>query len=152
MEAEHLSRLTRRYPVANRFGPRWALGVGAASGFAAAIVAIRVLMLLGDRDVTGQSVYLGPGSPSVRIVYKMNGGGVRGKVESGANATVALVPQNSLNDAAADYGWLYHCDQDGTFALTNLRPGTYFAWALNVSPVNLPAIEVLRGCLRTAFR
>jgi MFS family permease len=29
--------------VANRFGPRWALGVGAASGFAAAIVAIQVL-------------------------------------------------------------------------------------------------------------
>jgi MFS family permease len=29
--------------VANRFGPRWALGVGAASGFAAAMVAVRVL-------------------------------------------------------------------------------------------------------------
>ena len=29
--------------VANRFGPRWALGVGAASGFAAALVALRVL-------------------------------------------------------------------------------------------------------------
>jgi predicted MFS family arabinose efflux permease len=29
--------------VANRFGPRWALGVGAASGFAAALVAIYVL-------------------------------------------------------------------------------------------------------------
>jgi MFS family permease len=29
--------------VANRFGPRWALGVGAASGFAAAIVAAYVL-------------------------------------------------------------------------------------------------------------
>jgi len=29
--------------VANRFGPRWALGVGAASGFAAALVAVRVL-------------------------------------------------------------------------------------------------------------
>jgi MFS family permease len=28
--------------VANRFGPRWALGVGAASGFAAAVVAIQV--------------------------------------------------------------------------------------------------------------
>ncbi|ESQ81837.1 hypothetical protein AEAC466_19945 [Asticcacaulis sp. AC466] len=26
--------------VANHFGPRWALGIGAASGFAAAIVAI----------------------------------------------------------------------------------------------------------------
>ena len=30
--------------VANRFGPRWALGVGAASGFAAAIVAVRFLL------------------------------------------------------------------------------------------------------------
>jgi MFS family permease len=29
--------------VANHFGPRWALGVGAASGYAAAIVAVRVL-------------------------------------------------------------------------------------------------------------
>ena len=29
--------------VANRFGPRWALGVGAASGFAAAIVALYVM-------------------------------------------------------------------------------------------------------------
>jgi MFS family permease len=30
--------------VANHFGPRWALGVGAAAGFSAAIVAVRVLM------------------------------------------------------------------------------------------------------------
>ncbi len=30
--------------VADRFGARWALGVGAASGFAAAIVALRYLM------------------------------------------------------------------------------------------------------------
>ena len=29
--------------VANHFGPRWALGVGAASGFAAAVVAVRLL-------------------------------------------------------------------------------------------------------------
>jgi MFS family permease len=29
--------------VADHFGPRWALGVGAASGFAAALVAVRVL-------------------------------------------------------------------------------------------------------------
>jgi MFS family permease len=29
--------------VADRFGPRWALGVGAAAGFAAAIVAIHYL-------------------------------------------------------------------------------------------------------------
>lgn len=31
--------------VANAFGPRWALGVGAASGFAAALVAASSLLL-----------------------------------------------------------------------------------------------------------
>jgi MFS family permease len=30
--------------VADRFGPRWAMGVGAASGFAAAIVGLRYLI------------------------------------------------------------------------------------------------------------
>jgi MFS family permease len=36
--------------VANRFGPRWALGVGAASGFAAALVAIGFLRKEQNRD------------------------------------------------------------------------------------------------------
>jgi MFS family permease len=30
--------------VADRFGPRWALGVGAAAGFAAALVGVRYLV------------------------------------------------------------------------------------------------------------
>ncbi len=34
--------------VANHFGPRWALGVGAASGFAAAIVALYASMRAGE--------------------------------------------------------------------------------------------------------
>jgi len=29
--------------VANQFGPRWALGIGAAAGFTAALVAVYVL-------------------------------------------------------------------------------------------------------------
>jgi MFS family permease len=33
--------------VADRFGPRWALGVGAAAGLAAAMVAIRYLTMHG---------------------------------------------------------------------------------------------------------
>jgi MFS family permease len=37
--------------VANRFGPRWALGVGAASGFAAAIVAVYFLVRQTGIDV-----------------------------------------------------------------------------------------------------
>src|ERR1700719_1155963 len=35
--------------VADSFGPRWALGVGAASGFAAAIVAIYASVRAGER-------------------------------------------------------------------------------------------------------
>jgi predicted MFS family arabinose efflux permease len=38
--------------VADTFGPRWALGVGAASGFAAAAVAISVLARQIDRPVS----------------------------------------------------------------------------------------------------
>ena len=45
--------------VANRFGPRWALGVGASSGFAAALVAIYVLFFgpsaLGNSGLTKDS-------------------------------------------------------------------------------------------------
>jgi MFS family permease len=37
--------------VANRFGPRWALGVGASSGVAAAIVAVYVVMRLRVRTL-----------------------------------------------------------------------------------------------------
>jgi MFS family permease len=37
--------------VANVFGPRWALGVGAAAGFAAAMVAIRHLMRTGQFSI-----------------------------------------------------------------------------------------------------
>jgi hypothetical protein len=42
-----LTQLTRHdasaLGVANQFGPRWALGIGAAAGFAAALVAVFVL-------------------------------------------------------------------------------------------------------------
>ena len=40
--------------VADHFGPRWALVVGAASGFAAAVVAIRYLMKRGELRVIRQ--------------------------------------------------------------------------------------------------
>jgi MFS family permease len=48
--------------VANHRGPRWALGVGAASGFASAIVALCVMGRRLDQ-VPGQSEHAG-GSPA----------------------------------------------------------------------------------------
>jgi MFS family permease len=39
--------------VADRFGPRWALGVGAAAGFAAALAGARYLMRQGRANGAG---------------------------------------------------------------------------------------------------
>jgi MFS family permease len=51
--------------VADRFGPRWALGVGAASGFAAAMVAVRYLAgRRGRRTNDGAGSTTRPGSPA----------------------------------------------------------------------------------------
>jgi MFS family permease len=44
--------------VADRFGPRWALGVGAAAGFAAAMVAIRYLALAKQVPTPAAPIYL----------------------------------------------------------------------------------------------
>jgi hypothetical protein len=104
-------------------------------------------VLLGNQDVTGRSVFLGPGSPSIRLIYKANGGGVRGKVENGANATVVLVPQTAFSDVVTDYGRIFYCSASGEFALTNLRPGSYYAWALDISPSKLTDADVLRGLI-----
>ncbi len=42
--------------VANRFGPRWALGVGASSGFAAALVAAYFLIRASRQEVASSRV------------------------------------------------------------------------------------------------
>lgn len=41
--------------VANRFGPRWTLGIGAAAGFTAALVAVYVLVRGKERDGEGMA-------------------------------------------------------------------------------------------------
>ncbi|CAG4891285.1 MFS transporter [Paraburkholderia saeva] len=54
--------------VADRFGPRWALLVGAAAGFAAAVVAIRFLMKRGDLRVVREGA-------RIRISFARRGDG-----------------------------------------------------------------------------
>jgi protocatechuate 3,4-dioxygenase beta subunit len=107
-------------------------------------------VMLGEHDVTGQSVYLGPGSPPLRLVYKTNGGGVRGKVENGSGATLVLIPETTFSAALSDYGWVYPCDSGGAYALTGLKPGGYYAWAFDVTPQKLPDLEDLRGLVPIA--
>ena len=86
-------------------------------------------VLLGDRNVTGQTLDLMNGSIPIRVIYKSNGGRVRGHVERGAGGTVVLLSQDEsfvnlqVNQAL--------CDPGGAFDIANLRPGSYFAFAFD---------------------
>ncbi len=49
---------------------------------------------LGDRDVVGQMVEFTSGSVPLRVVYRSDGGSIRGTVEECGNATIAIAPED----------------------------------------------------------
>jgi beta-lactamase regulating signal transducer with metallopeptidase domain len=77
--------------------------------------------MLGNRDVLGQVVELS-GPATLKIIYKTDGGSVRGTVENGAGATVML-----MADATpfARLGLTARCDGDGGFTIRDVPPGEY---------------------------
>jgi hypothetical protein len=79
--------------------------------------------MLDNRDVLGQVVEL-TGPTSLKVVYKTGGGTVRGTVEKGANAMVALMVDAT---PAARLGYGARCDADGGFVISDLPPGEYTA-------------------------
>jgi hypothetical protein len=87
-------------------------------------------VMLGERDVLGQEFALAPGALPLRVVFKSDGGAVRGTVGEGEGMTVALVPADeSLLDplfiATTTAG------EGGRFEFANLRPGEYHAFAFD---------------------
>lgn len=85
---------------------------------------------LGDRDVFGQPVEIQDGSERIRITYRANAPRVRGTVENGEGAIVALIPQDErmvsdqfIRTATAGRG--------GRFEIGSLRPGHYYAFAFD---------------------
>jgi hypothetical protein len=81
--------------------------------------------MMGGRDVQGQAVEV-TGPQPIQVVFKSDGGSVRGKVENGAGLFVALIPQehSGLKIAVAA-----RCNADGTFSLADVPPGDYYAGA-----------------------
>ncbi len=87
---------------------------------------------MGDRDVMGQMAEFSPGSAPVKIVYRSDGGSVRGHVEDCASASVIMVPQ----DPAFQRGdltsvRLARCSEGDRFEIRYLRPGRYYAFAFD---------------------
>jgi beta-lactamase regulating signal transducer with metallopeptidase domain len=77
--------------------------------------------MLGNRDVLGQVVELS-GPATLKIIYKTDGGIVRGIVEHGAGARVVL-----MADATpfGRLGFTARCDADGGFVIRDVPPGEY---------------------------
>jgi Carboxypeptidase regulatory-like domain len=86
---------------------------------------------LGERDVLGQTVELNSPVP-LKIVYRSDGGTIRGTVESCGDATILLAPQDPLLQRP-EYNTFprARCNADGRFEIRNLRPGRYYAFAFD---------------------
>jgi hypothetical protein len=112
-------------------GPHWLTAMpGLAGGYYLDSVS------LGGRDVTGQALNLQPGSPPIRVVYKSNGGTVSGTVVNSdgvavEGVTAILLPQTSFDIHVPDYGRVNTSGPGGTFEIESLKPGSYYAFAVN---------------------
>ena len=87
-------------------------------------------VFLGGRDVLGQEFALAPGAPPLRVVFRSDGGSVRGAVDQGEGTAVALVP---ADEALLDPLFISTttAGEGGRFEIVNLRPGEYRAFAFD---------------------
>ncbi len=85
---------------------------------------------LGEREIFGKEIDLAPGSPPIHILYKSDGGRVRGTVEKGEGAIVALLPLDESQSVLWEFPTILQCGANGAFAAENLRPGDYTALAI----------------------
>ena len=100
-------------------------------------------ILLGGQDVTGQSVYLGPGSPPIRVIYKPNAARVQGAVEDGAGVKVVLIQADRERYTEGQSLRVAVCDREGRYTIEGLRPTTYHAFAFDIVNLESEALEEL---------
>ncbi len=95
---------------------------------------------LGESELPTPQLELTPGAPPITVVFKLNGGAVRGAVEKCASGTVLLIPQDT---AVRQSGFVFetHCDPAGHYQIDAVRPGEYYALALTGGSVTPPALR-----------
>jgi hypothetical protein len=73
----------------------------------------------------------------VKLFYRSEGGTIRGTVEDCGNATIAIAPEDpALQRADMASTPIAHCTSDNRFEIHNLRPGSYYAFALEQFEMN----------------
>ncbi|HTC91563.1 MAG TPA: carboxypeptidase-like regulatory domain-containing protein [Bryobacteraceae bacterium] len=85
---------------------------------------------LGDQDILGKRVEFSPDSALLRVVYRSDGGTLRGTVENCGNATIVITQRNVPSVRSA------HCTDGEHFEIANLRPSSYYAFAFDQLEAN----------------
>jgi protocatechuate 3,4-dioxygenase beta subunit len=108
---------------------------------------------LGDRESVDGRVEFYSGGLPLSVVYRSDGGTVRGTVEECGAATVVLIPQN-LTLRRRPYVRNAKCKANGGYEFTAVRPGEYYVLALNPSDpaFNLLSTDVDQGKLNAAAK
>ena len=96
-----------------------------------------------EREVLGETVELTAALQPITILYKADGGGVRGRVEDCGSARVVLVPQERALQGFNDFIRHATCDAGGHFEIANMRPGEYYAYAFEQQPPIKDLAELL---------
>jgi hypothetical protein len=102
-------------------GPHRLLPEAAPPGYYLAAV------LLGEADVRAPELDLSSGA-MLTLVYKTNGGSLRGTVENCASGGVLLVAQDPELRWPPPYS--ARCDSNNRYQLPAVRPGDYYAFAI----------------------
>jgi Carboxypeptidase regulatory-like domain len=97
--------------------------VGPTAGLAGYYLAAA---LVGKHDVLGQVTDIAAGD-TIKLVFRKDGGSVRGNVEQGAGALVVLMANDP--GSGARLGYSGHCDASGAFTIADIPPGEYTAVA-----------------------
>ena len=109
-------------------------------------------ILVGDRDLLGKEAMLTEGMPPLRIVYKPDSAGVHGRVEDCGGAAILLLPED---ESLWDYRFIHRavCGPDGRFEVRGLRPGGWYALALErIDATGLDDLATLRRLAVLAAR
>ena len=89
---------------------------------------------LGERELPFQApIDLTSGAIPFTIVYKSDGGGVRGTVENCGTAGVIFYPQDPALQFP-EFERRATCAENGRYEIANMRPGDYYGFAFDQAP------------------
>uniref|UniRef100_Q01Z66 Carboxypeptidase regulatory-like domain-containing protein n=1 Tax=Solibacter usitatus (strain Ellin6076) TaxID=234267 RepID=Q01Z66_SOLUE len=109
-------------------------------------------VMVGEQDVLGRERVFAEGMAPLRVVFKPNAAGVRGAVENCGGASVLLLPQD---EGLWSYPFIQQrsCDRTGHFTIGGLRPGSYYAVAVDrIDGTGLDDLGTLRRLASMAER